>query len=321
MSSPPCGAAEGEGMRRLAVLTISLVVGGCAVAPGNSGLATGTPVAMDTPAPTPSFDVEPTQASPTTTPEPTTDPSLLAAATAFASGAGIELLPGGSPIVTDNQRPDYDSAVLRRLSLPLPGDGGLTFDVFFDRDGHIRVVTDGFYNRPPGDTATKADVLTASRRYLDLAGIDVSAGELRVAAGPAAGRWYLTFDRTIDGYAVANAPMFWWLEGDKAYLELRSDASLALLYAIQPKSRPASAILSRAVLDGRLASAAHLSEAELRKLSPDFLWIRAQDPVSGVEQDELTLGYCATERSDSGWQAWCVDAATGEPNAHGLGAD
>lgn len=102
-----------------------------------------------------------------------------------------------------------------------------------------------------------------------------------------------------------------WLSGDKTYLELRSDGSLAALYAIQPDNRPASVALSTAVLDQRLARASGVAIAELRALQHGFLWIRAQDLDSGAQNDVLSLAYCATQRSDRGWEAWCVDAATG----------
>lgn len=254
------------------------------------------------------------------TPEATTDPSLLQTALALSATAGFEIAPNPAPVVTD-RRPDFDPMLLRRVALPLAGEDGLTLDVFLDPANRIRVVSDGFYNRPMGPAASRSEILDAARRDFDLVGLDLASGEVRVAAGPVAGRWYLTFDRQIAGYDVANAPMSWWLAGDKAYLELRTDASLVNLYAIQPENRPIPDVLATAVLEQRLATAAGISASELPTLERGPLWIRAQDAASGIEENVLTLGYCATKRSDSSWEAWCVDAATGALSARGSGFD
>jgi hypothetical protein len=69
-----------------------------------------------------------------------------------------------------------------------------------------------------------------------------------------------------------------------------------------------------------LAAAAGLSAKALRALDPQLTWIRALDD-EGAEAGVLTLAYCATRVGQSGWEAWCIDAATGLPNFHNSAAD
>ncbi len=129
--------------------------------------------------------------------------------------------------------------------------------------------------------------------------------------------WYLTFDRSIAGYPVANKPMAWGLDGDKAYLELRADGTLRELYAIRLDHRRVPTILDRTTLDRRLAKVAKVSRATLATYEPGLLWVRAYDPQTGRIFPKLRLSYCATHSWHYGWAAWCVDAATGALDARG----
>ncbi len=218
--------------------------------------------------------------------------------------------------------PSFDQVVLHRVSLPLAHANGATLDVFLDAQGAIRVVEDGdAYNRPTGGAASRTEVLRAVRRYLEQIGVDPTSGTLHIAFGDVGGPWYVTFDRAIAGYPVANAPMWWWMSGDKAYLELRADASLVNLYAIRPEHLPVPIILDRNVLDVRLSKVAESPSEQVTTFERALLWIRAVDLETGAMAAELSLGYCQTERWDYGWQAWCIDAATGDLIARGGGVD
>lgn len=170
-------------------------------------------------------------------------------------------------------------------------------------------------------SSTPVSPSPAGRRALRRAGVDLGTGTLHLALHIPRGDWYLTFDRTIAGYAVANAPAGWWLDGDKAYLNLRADGTLVSLYAIQPDHRRVPTILDRTTLDRRLAKVAKVSRATLATYEPGLLWVRAYDPQTGRTFPKLRLSYCATHRWHYGWEAWCVDAGTGALNAQGGGVD
>lgn len=318
-------------MRLIAVLGIALWVGACGApswspGPTSSGNVTQSPPASalaptpDTESspgpplvstPSPTFDVEPA---------PTSHPSPIEAALTYASVAGFELDSESQPATSDHA-PLFDELVLHRVSLRLADATGAALDVYLDDDGAIRVVEDGYYDRPTGGAASRTEVLRAAERYLGQIGIDPTSGTLHVALGKVGDHWYLTFDRAIAGYPVANAPMWWWITGDKAYLELRADASLIYLYAIRPDHLPVPTILDSAVLDARLANVVKVSPVQLATRELALLWVRARDPVTARAGLELSLNYCATQRGDYFWHAWCIDAATGEFSTEEGGVD
>jgi hypothetical protein len=144
----------------------------------------------------------------------------------------------------------------------------------------IRVVESdighGDWDPQMGATASRADILGSARRALRQAGVVPDSGTLHVAAHST--DWYLTLDRRIAGYPVANAPMAWWLDGDKAYLTMRADGTLRELNPIRPAHRRVPKILDRATLNRRLAKVAKLSRPTLATCAPGFLWVRALTP-------------------------------------------
>jgi hypothetical protein len=209
---------------------------------------------------------------------------------------------------------------MHRVSLRLAHTHGRRLKIYLDDDRAIRVVEGGSDSRS-GSTVSRAEVFRAARRALRQVGVDPGSGALHVAAHSPSSSWYLTFDRTIAGYPVANNPMAWGLDGDKAYLELWADGTLSELYAIRPDHRRVPTILDRATLDRRLAKVAKVSRATLATYEPGLLWVRAYDPQTGHIFPKLRLSYCATHRWQYGWAAWCVDAATGALDARGEAAD
>ncbi len=214
--------------------------------------------------------------------------------------------------------------MLHRISLRIAHGQGARLFVYFDDDRAIRVVEGtighGDWEPSVGAAASRAEVFRAARRALRDIGVDPGGGTLHLAAHST--DWYLTFDRRIAGYPVANAPMAWWLDGDKAYLTLRADAALEALYLIRPAHRRVpGTILSRSTLDARLAKFARVSRATLATYDPRLLWIRAFDPQTGHQDAKLSLSYCATHRWHWGWEAWCVDAATGVRTANSRAED
>jgi hypothetical protein len=114
--------------------------------------------------------------------------------------------------------------------------------------------------------------------------------------------------------------MHWWLEGDKSYLELRADGSLAYLYAIRPDHQPVTRIGEVRLLAPRLATAADVSPDVLATFDTGFLWVRG-NAGDLPPTDILSLAYCATNQLENSWSAWCVDAASGELIATGNGYD
>ncbi len=257
--------------------------------------------------------------SPTVTPTPSSDARFVEIALAYASRAGFELAADSRPRVREEQ-PSYERVTLHRVSLRLARADGAKLWVYLDDDGAIKVVEDGLYDRPTGATASRTEVLRAARRDLRQIGVDPASGTLHVALH-GAGHWYLTFDRELAGYPVANAPMAWWITGDKAYLELRSDASLVNLYAIRPRHLPVPAILDQDTLTSRLAKVAKVSRATLATYEPVLLWALVPSGTLTPTELALTLNYCATMRTDYSWQVWCIDAGTGERTIAGGAAD
>ena len=245
------------------------------------------------------------------------DADLIQTAIDYATVAGFQLDDDVPPVVVD-EAPMFDNIVLHRVSLSLADGDGFLLDVFLDDGGAIRVVSDGHYTRPAATTLDEDAILEAANDHLRQIGTDPTSGTLHVA-NHLTSHWYLTFDREIAGYRVANAPMGWWLDGDKAYLELRADGSLANLYAVRPDARPVPSILDLGSLQTRLATAAYATRAELDTYAPEFLWVRSNRDYP--PELTLSLNYCATHIFENGWEAWCVDAGTGEPSAKGSGVD
>lgn len=311
----------GTNMRQVLVLAAALMIGACsATVPGSEQPApstpNGTPSAETMAAPTPT----PTM-SPAATPVPTAslmpDSVLIGMAVAYAIDAGFRLADDVPPAFVDEE-PAFDPSVLHRVSLALADGDGTSLDVYLDDAGAIRVVADGIYLRSTETMLGRAEIMRAGERHLRQVGVDTTTGTLHVAAH-AASHWYLTFDREIDGYRVANAPMVWWLDGDKAYLELRADGSLANLYAIRPEPQAVPVIMDTETLAARLAAVADVSLAALDTYQVEFLWVRANRAYP--PERTLSLGYCATHHFDLGWEAWCIDAGTGELSSTGGGVD
>ena len=245
-------------MRQILVLAALLVVGACSAAVSSSeqplsSTANGSPTAEPTVAPTQAPSLSPA-ATPLPTTEPTPDSTLIEIAVAYAIDAGFRSDDDVPPTIVDEE-PPFDRIVLHRVSLALADGDGALLDVYLDDGGAIRVVADGIYMRPTDGTLDQTEIFEAAERHLLQVGIDPTTGTLHVAAH-GAGYWYLSFDREIAGYRVANAPMGWWLDGDKAYLELRADGSLANLYAIRPEHQPVPLIMDTETLAAQLATVA-----------------------------------------------------------------
>lgn len=274
--------------------------------------ALSTPGPNATPSPTPAPSATPAS---TASPTPTPDPALVKAAVAYARKAGFDLASDPRPKVRDEE-PAFYWLPLHRVSLRLAHTQGARLKIYIDDDRSVRVV-EGGWDSQSGPAVSRAEVFRAARRALRQVGVDPGSGTLHVAAHIPRSSWYLTFDRTIAGYPVANWPMAWGLDGDKAYLELRADGTLRELYAIRLDHRRVPTILDRATLDRRLAKVAKVSRATLVTYEPGLLWVRAYDPPTGHIFPKLRLSYCATHRSEDHWVAWCVDAGTGAFNARG----
>jgi len=323
------------------IVAIALLVGACAaptstagpsspaIAPSAVPTSSQTPAASEnaslnpeltsaspgpstsSPVPSPTVGASPSPiSSPAVTPTPSSDARFVGIALAYASRAGFDLAADPRPKVREEE-PDFERVTLHRVALRLAHADGAKLRVFLDDDGAIKVVEDGLYNRPTGAPASRTAVLRAARRYLRQIGVDPASGTLHVAQH-GAGHWYLTFDREIAGYPVANAPMAWWITGDKAYLELGPDASLVEIYAIRPGHLPVPTILARDTLDRRLAKVAKVTRTTLATYDPALLWVLVPQPLTTLPNPELTLNYCATKRTETSWQVWCVDAGTGE---------
>jgi hypothetical protein len=264
--------------------------------------------------------------SPSPSPVPSATPdeaaTLVAAARAYADAAGIAVTPEGSPAVT-TERPDYDDTVLPMVTLPLAGMDGAALRVYFDVTGRIAVVSDAAGSaRPVGKDVSRDGALAAAAQELRLAGIDPAEGTLTVVKGALGEEWYITLDRSIDGVPVANTPAMWRIAGDRAYVDLRSDATLIELYAIRPPNGSAPQVMPTADLDTSLAAVAGLTANELAALHPALAWVRAVDDATGLSAETLSLGYCATKvLPDGSWSGWCVDAGTGQQSVVVGGVD
>ena len=322
-------------MRYAAWLGIVLVVVACtgaraepsvdpspigASSPAASPIA--SPPAEPTPAPTASAEptAEPTPsptAEATPSPEATPDTGLVAAAIAYAERAGFALADDPRPRVRD-RAPDYASVLLHEVSLRLAG--GDRLDVYLDDRGTV-IVVEAARPDEPGAEASRDEILRAAHRAVRQAGADPAAGEFHVALHYPGSDWYLTFDREIGGHRVANAPMGWWLTGDKATVQLAPDGSLVSLYLVRPDHRPIPERLDPDTLRARLARAAEVSQATLASFELELLWVLAFPAGADAYDSTLRLGYCATHRFPSGWEAWCVDAGTGEPISREGGVD
>ncbi|MFN8632017.1 MAG: hypothetical protein U0838_17370, partial [Chloroflexota bacterium] len=209
-----------------------------------------------------------------------------------------------------------------RVQLRLEGgDGSGTLQVSFDEAGAIVAVDNQNLSGSIGQPIARSAVVKAAKRQLELAGISLKAATPRIQAISGANwtEWFVIYERSIGGYPVANWPMEWGLNGDKAYVDLRPDGTLAALYAIQPDAGKIPSILPTATLNKRLAKAANVSPSKLATYGPTLQWVRAyQDdaPLPG-----LTLGYCERHEWSEGWAATCVDAGTGKVIARQGGVD
>jgi hypothetical protein len=316
-------------MHRFAILALTAALAGCAAAPSQAAVPASpepTPVPQVTlaptpvPTPVPQVTLAPTLI-PLPTPTPTADPdaALVTAARTYATAAGFRLDSAGTPSVTSTT-PSYDDMVLRLVSLPLADAEGAALNIYFDPAGAILVVEDHSPTaRSSGSDASRAQALVAAAAHFRLAGINPSGGVLNVADGAVGKYWYITLDRKINGYAVANRPMWWGIIGDHAYVSMRGDTTLVDLYAIRPPSVDAANPQSASALAPQLAAVAGLSMKKLAALHPLFTWVRQQSS-QGVSND-LTLNYCVTMTEPYRWQGWCVDAGTGERSLRVGGVD
>jgi len=256
-----------------------------------------------------------TEAPASSSPDPA---AMVEAAVGWARAAGFPIA-DATPTIDDQA--SFDWLANQRVSLGLEGPASGALHVFFDDAGIMRAIEDESTGRSPGRALSKSDVLDKAAGWLHSFGVDPETGTLHVASGSVGGQWDLTLDRMIDGYPVGNAPMAWWLTGDKAYVELRADGSLATLYALRPDHLPTPTVLDQATLNTQLAAVSGLSKQKLATLDPELVWLRGPDPATGKDRDVLSLNYCATERRELSWQAWCVDAGTGERSSVGGAAD
>ena len=256
---------------------------------------------------------------------PTFDQSdrIVEAARSYVAAAGFKLLTDVAPRVGRHEA-GYEPSVLWEVTFALAGADGASVPlrIYLDDGAQIRMVDDDLgFPEPSGPGITRSDALDRAGLALRLVGLDAPADRLSVSTAIPGREWIILLGRSVDGYPVANHWASSGLAGDRAWVTLRGDGALVELYAIQPSTaaRPA-AILPPEALTERLALVAGLSGARMAALAPHLTWIRALD-AQGAEASILTLSYCATQIMLAGWEAWCVDAGTGEKNAHGLGAD
>jgi len=296
------------------------MVAGCAsVGPSPSAPSPGARWAPSAPGQGPT---ETATSTPGPSSEEEPDTALIAAARAYAATLGLASTPGGA-VVEEDVEPDFDEVRLRLVSIPLEvGVDQAVLRVYFDDSANIRVVSDGrAFTLPIGtDVSATAAVAAAAQQFL-LTGINPADGTLNVAMGQLGREWYITLDREIDGYPVANRPMWWGIVGDHAWVTLRRDGTLVELYAIRPDRAPTLPVKPAGVLADRLAAVAERTTTQLAELDPRFTWARATDPQTGRMADKLTLNYCATQIFDAGWNGWCVDAATGQKSLETGGID
>jgi hypothetical protein len=251
------------------------------------------------------------------------DERLIAAALAYARGAGLEVAPDPRATI-DDQDPTFALADLRRVTIQQlsPESSDLPIMVYVDHDGTVRALEEAIYTAPMGERVSEARALRLAGRYLSDVGIDVDERMLRVVSSHPEGAWYITLDREIDGYPVANLPMSWWIDGEKIYVAMRSDGLLTDLYAVPVEERrPLPQLLDQATLEKRLATFAELTRRQIRRLDVGYYWVQPRFHAPEGIAPVLALGYCATDRQPDHWAAWCVDAGTGEPITRGQAVD
>jgi hypothetical protein len=285
---------------------------------------TATPSPSPSIAPTPSPTIAP---SPTPTlaptPSPRPDAEFIATALAFARDAGLEVATDPRATI-DEEDAIFASADLRRVTLQQqsPESSDLPIRVYLDDDGAVRALEDAMYTLPMGERVSKERALRLARRYLSKVGIDPEGGTLRVVESRPEVGWYITLERELDGYPVANLPMAWWIDGDKVYVSMRPDGKLTGLYAVPVEERrPLPTLLDQPTLERRLANFADRTPSDIRDLDPGFYWVQPRYRAPEDMAPVLALGYCATDRQPGSWVAWCVDAGTGKAIARGEGAD
>lgn len=302
-------------LRFVSLLTLALVVVAACAQGTTSPSSAITSLAM------PVVTLAPTEGP---TLAPTEDPtaSLVAAARTYAVTAGFNLLADDPPQVRRHEA-GYEPTVLWEVSfaLAMDADAG-ALRVYLDDAGQVRVVdSDLGFPEPSGNGVSHAKALELATAALALVGLDADPDHLQIGPSIPGRQWNILLNRTVASYPVANHWASTGIAGDRAWVTLRGDGSLVELYAIQPATQPVpTQILARAELDEHLASAAGLSVKALRALDPQLTWIRALDE-DGAEANVLTLAYCATRVDESGWEAWCIDAATGVRNLHNSAAD
>lgn len=273
----------------------------------------------------PPQSVTPLVTPPIVTATPTDDPtaSLVVAAQAYAGAAGFDVLADVAPQIRRHEA-GYEPTVLWEVSFALAGEGGdsMALRIYLDDDGQIRAVDNDLgFPEPSGAGISRAEALQRAALALGLLGLDATQDQLSVATAIPGREWIIMLSRMVDDHPVANHWASTGIAGDRVWVTLRGDGALVELYAIQPPTQPLpEPILASAELDERLASAAGLSATKLATLDPQLTWIRAIDE-DGAEAAVLTLAYCATRVEPSGWEAWCVDAATGVRNVHAWAAD
>jgi hypothetical protein len=139
----------------------------------------------------------------------------------------------------------------------------------------VRALEDVIYTAPAGEPVSEPRALRLARRYLSDVGVDVEAGKLHVASSHPEAGWYITLDRELEGYPVANLPMAWWVEGDKVDVAMRPDGLLTDLYAVPVEERqPLPQVLDEPTLEKRLTTFADLTRREIRKLDVGFYWVQ-----------------------------------------------
>ena len=324
----PVDAVREGTVRRLLVGLVAAMALGCSAGPSvqPSPIQLAAEHASASPAEA-SVSVPPTIApslSPSPTIEPSASPSddarLIAAALEYAREAGFEV--AADPHATiDDQDPSFAFVDLRRVMLR-QAFAELPIEIYVDRGGVVRAVGEVVYTQPLGERVSERRALRLAARYLSEVGVDVESGRLRVVKRHADVGWYITLQREIEGYPVANMPMAWWIDGDKVYAAIRPDGRLSALYAVPVEARtPVPPLLDEATLIKRLAAFAERPRREIRDLADGFYWVQPRYRGPDDMDAMLTLGYCATDRGPRHWMAWCVDAETGEPIARGEAYD
>ena len=248
---------------------------------------------------------------------------MIAATRDYAARAGIELSPTATPFREDDA-PIFDSLTLRAVSL-VRSDSTVAnprvLRVYFDGSASIRVVETG--SAFATGSISRDEAIALASEQLRLAGHDPADGTMAVASGQPGQEWYITFSRVIDGYPVANYPMAWGPDGDKAYLSLRATGELEELYYVRPATVPPGALPPTADLDAALSAAMQASGQGPQTPAPGLtverriMWIRPNLPTF----DSLVLSYCESAAFGSGWSATCIDPSTGRIDLRENAAD